>query len=62
MMIRLLSKKENRLFHIFTLRILIELAKPKNIPLFVGSIDIEKGFDIVSRLLLLPSTPLLPSS
>ena len=47
------QKWKSTLIHIFTLRIIIELAKKKNITLYIGSMDIAKAFDHVPRSLLL---------
>ena len=47
------QKGKSTLIHIFTLRIIIEIAKKKNITLYVGSVDIEKAFDHIPRSLLL---------
>ena len=44
---------KSTLIHIFTLRILIEIAKRKKVSLFVASFDVEKAFDIIPRLDLL---------
>ena len=41
------------LFHIFTMRIFIEIAKKLGITLYIASVDIENVFDNVLRLLLL---------
>ena len=38
---------------LFTLRLLIAIARQSNITLYIGFFDIEKAFDKVSRLLLL---------
>ena len=47
------QKWKSTLLHIFTLRILLEIAKKKKITLYVGSMDIAKAFDHVPRSLLL---------
>ena len=47
------QKGKSTLIHIFTIRILIEIAKRKNVTLYIGSMDISKAFDKVPRLLLL---------
>ena len=47
------QKLKSTLIHIFTLRILIEIAKKQNITLYIASVDIEKAFDNVPRSLLL---------
>ena len=47
------QKLKSTLLHIFTLRVLIFIVKRKKKKLFIGSMDIEKAFDIVPRLLLL---------
>ena len=47
------QKGKSTLIHIFTLRILIEIIKKKNLTLYIASIDIEKAFDHVPRSLLL---------
>ena len=44
---------KSTLHQIFTLRILIEIAKQTNTTLYIGFFDLEKAFDKVSRLLLL---------
>ena len=44
---------KSTIHQIFTLRILIEIAKRKNTTLYIGFFDLEKAFDKVSRLLLL---------
>ena len=46
-------KGKSTLTQIFTLRILIGMAKKTNVALYIGCFDIEKAFDKVSRLLLL---------
>ena len=47
------QKNKSTLLHIFTLRILIEVAKKKKLPLYIGTMDIEKAFDHIPRSLLL---------
>ena len=47
------QKGKSTLIHIFTLRILIDLARKLNVTLYIGSVDIEKAFDHVPRSLLL---------
>ena len=47
------QKCKSTLIHIFTIRILIELAKKLDITLYIGSVDISKAFDHVPRMLLL---------
>ena len=47
------QKFKSTLLHIFTLRILIELAKKNKTTLYIGSMDLSKAFDNVDRLLLL---------
>ena len=47
------QKFKSTLIHIFTLRILIELAKKLDKTLYIGSVDIAKAFDHVPRVLLL---------
>ena len=47
------QKGKSTLIHIFTLRVIIEIAKKKNFTLYIGSMDIEKAFDHVPRSLLL---------
>ena len=47
------QKGKSTLIHIFTLRILIDLAKKLKITLYIASVDIEKAFDHVPRSLLL---------
>ena len=47
------QKGKSTLIHIFTLRIIIEIAKKMNVTLYIGSVDIEKAFDCVPRSLLL---------
>ena len=44
---------KSTIHQIFTLRILIEIAKRTNTTLYIGFFDLEKAFDKVSRLLLL---------
>ena len=44
---------KSTLHQIFTLRILIEIAKQTDTTLYIGFFDLEKAFDKVSRLLLL---------
>ena len=46
-------KGKSTVTQIFTLRILIEMAKKTNTTLYIGCFDIEKAFDKVSRFLLL---------
>ena len=46
-------KGKSTLTQIFTLRLLIEMAKKMNITLYIGCFDIEKAFDKVSRYLML---------
>ena len=41
------------MLQIFTLRILIGIAKKKNITLYIACVDLEKAFDKVSRFRLL---------
>ena len=41
------------MIHIFTLRLLIDIARKLKITLYIGSVDIEKAFDHVPRSLLL---------
>ena len=47
------QKGKSALIHIFTLRILIDVARKLNVTLYIGSVDIEKAFDHVPRSLLL---------
>ena len=47
------QKGKSILIHLFTMRLLIELAKAHNVTLYIGFFDIAKAFDHVSRLLLL---------
>ena len=47
------QKGKSILIHLFTVRLLIELAKSQNITLYIGFFDIAKAFDHVSRYLLL---------
>ena len=47
------QKLKSTLIHIFTLRILIDIAKKQKVTLYIGSVDIEKAFDHVPRSLLL---------
>jgi hypothetical protein len=47
------QKGKSTLIHIFTLRILIDLARKLKITLYIGLVDIEKAFDHVPRSLLL---------
>ena len=46
------QKLKSTLNHIFTIRLLIALAKHCNKPLYIGFFDIAKAFDRVSRLIL----------
>ena len=47
------QKGKSAIIQIFTLRILIEIAKLKNVTLYIASVDSEKTFDKVSRYRLL---------
>ena len=47
------QRGKSTLIHIFTLRILIDVARKLNVTLYIGSVDIEKAFDHVPRSLLL---------
>ena len=47
------QKGKSTLIHIFTLRILIDVARKLKITLYIASVDIEKAFDHVPRSLLL---------
>ena len=47
------QKGKSVLSHIFTLRLLIELAKVCDVTLYIGFFDIAKDFDHVPRYLLL---------
>ena len=47
------QKGKSTLYQIFTIRLLIMLAKAENVTLYIGCFDIEKAFDKVSRLLML---------
>ena len=47
------QKLKSTLHQLFTLRLLIDLAKRTNTTLYIGFFDLEKAFDKVSRLLLL---------
>ena len=47
------QKGKSAIMQIFTLRILIEIAKRKNTPVYIASVDIEKSFDKISRYRLL---------
>ena len=47
------QKGKSAIMQIFTLRILIEIAKRKNTPIYIASVDIEKAFDKISRYRLL---------
>ena len=47
------QKGKSTLIHIFTLRVIVELANKKNATLYIGCMDIEKAFDHVPRSLLL---------
>ena len=49
------QKGKGTLNHIFTLRLLIALAKRYNKPLYIGFFDLSKAFDKVSRILLIKS-------
>ena len=44
---------KSTLHQLFTIRLLIDLAKKTNTTLYIGFFDLEKAFDKVSRLLLL---------
>ena len=46
-------KGKSTLTQIFTLRIVIEMAKKSNTTIYIGFFDIKKAFDKVSRFLLL---------
>ena len=46
------QKLKSTLNHIFTLRLLIALAKHCNQPLYIGFFDIAKDFDRATRLIL----------
>ena len=47
------QKGKSTMNHLFTLLLIIELAKLSNKPVFIGFFDISKAFDRVSRLILL---------
>ena len=47
------QKGKSAIIQIFTLRILIEIAKRNNVTLYIASVDLEKAFDKVSRYRLL---------
>ena len=47
------QKGKSTLIHIFTLRILIDVARKLNVTVYIASVDIEKAFDHVPRSLLL---------
>ena len=47
------QKGKSTITQIFTLRLLIEMAKKTKITLYIGCFDIEKAFNKVSRFLLL---------
>ena len=47
------QKGKSTLTQIFTLRLLIEIARKSNCTIYIGCFDIAKAFDKVSRLLLL---------
>ena len=47
------QKLKSTLLHIFTLRILIEIAKKTKSTIYIATMDIEKAFDHVPRSLLL---------
>ena len=47
------QKFKSTLIHVFTLRILIDVAQKLDLTLYIGSVDIEKAFDHVPRSLLL---------
>ena len=47
------QKGKSTIHQLFTLRLLIEIAKRTNITLYVGFFDLAKAFDKVSRVLLL---------
>ena len=46
------QKDKSTLFHVFTLRIIIEICKIKKVPLYICFCDLEKAFDTTSRLIL----------
>ena len=47
------QKGKSAIIQILTLRILIEIAKLKNVTLYIASVDLEKAFDKVRRYRLL---------
>ena len=47
------QKGKSTIHQLFTLRLLIEIAKSSNVTLYIGFFDLEKAFDKVSRYLLL---------
>ena len=47
------QKGKSTIHQIFTLRIIIELAKQTNTTIYIGFFDLAKAFDKVSRVLLL---------
>ena len=47
------QRLKSTLYHIFTIRLLIETAKKKKIKLYIAFFDLEKAFDKVSRYKLL---------
>ena len=47
------QKGKSTIIQIFTVRLVIEIAKKTKTTLFIGCFDIQKAFDKVSRLLLL---------
>ena len=47
------QKGKSAIIQIFIVRLLIEIAKKKNITLYIASVDLEKAFDKVSRYRLL---------
>ena len=47
------QKGKSTIHQLFTIRLLIEMAKRTNVTLYIGFFDLEKAFDKVSRYLLL---------
>lgn len=47
------QKDKSSLYHIFILRIIIEICKSKKVPLYICYTDLEKAFDITSRFIML---------
>ena len=50
------QKLKSTIHPLFTIRLLIEIAKATGVTLYIGFFDLEKAFDKVSRYLLLKKT------